>query len=108
MTPLTVSPRLRTVSRLPCDASDRQSPSPVCPVTPLTVSPRLRCPVTPLTVCLRRGVLRQVFCWLDKWHGMTMDDIRELEDKTKADLDKVGSSWESAGGVVPYGVCLAG
>ncbi|XP_043216862.1 phosphatidylinositol transfer protein alpha isoform-like isoform X1 [Amphibalanus amphitrite] len=31
---------------------------------------------------------RQVFCWLDKWHGMTMDDIRELEDKTKADLDK--------------------
>jgi len=31
---------------------------------------------------------RQVFCWLDKWHDMTMDDIRELEDKTKADLDK--------------------
>lgn len=31
---------------------------------------------------------RQLFCWLDKWFGMTMDDIRELEDKTKQDLDE--------------------
>ncbi|UYV71421.1 PITPNB, partial [Cordylochernes scorpioides] len=31
---------------------------------------------------------RQVFCWLDKWHGMTMQDIRELEDKTKRELDE--------------------
>ncbi|XP_065181539.1 phosphatidylinositol transfer protein beta isoform-like [Sycon ciliatum] len=30
---------------------------------------------------------RQLFCWLDKWHGMTMGDIRELEEKTKAELD---------------------
>lgn len=22
---------------------------------------------------------RQVFCWLDKWHGLTMEDIRKLE-----------------------------
>lgn len=32
---------------------------------------------------------RQLFCWIDKWFGMTMDDIRELEDKTKEDLDKM-------------------
>ena len=31
---------------------------------------------------------RQLFCWLDKWFGMTMEDIRELEDRTKEDLDK--------------------
>lgn len=31
---------------------------------------------------------RQLFCWIDKWFGMTMDDIRELEDKTKQDLDE--------------------
>jgi hypothetical protein len=31
---------------------------------------------------------RQLFCWIDRWHGMTMDDIRELEAKTKEDLAK--------------------
>merc|ERR1711962_1587770 len=31
---------------------------------------------------------RQLFCWMDKWHGMTMEDIRRLEDKTKEELDK--------------------
>ncbi|RIA90423.1 hypothetical protein C1645_770015 [Glomus cerebriforme] len=31
---------------------------------------------------------RQLFCWTDKWYGMTMDDIRALEDKTKYDLDE--------------------
>ena len=30
----------------------------------------------------------QVFCWMDKWHGMTMADIRALEDETKAKLDE--------------------
>lgn len=29
---------------------------------------------------------RQVFCYLDKWHGMTMDDIRRYEEQTKHDL----------------------
>lgn len=32
---------------------------------------------------------RQLFCWLDKWHGMTMADIRELEDKTKEELEQL-------------------
>ena len=39
---------------------------------------------------------RQVFCWVDKWHGLTMKDIRELEEKTKKELDEVickKSSW---------------
>ena len=32
---------------------------------------------------------RQLFCWIDKWFGMTMDDIRQLEEKTKEDLDEM-------------------
>ncbi|XP_039297700.1 phosphatidylinositol transfer protein alpha isoform isoform X2 [Nilaparvata lugens] len=31
---------------------------------------------------------RQVFCWMDRWHGLTMEDIREIEEKTKEELDK--------------------
>jgi len=30
---------------------------------------------------------RQVVCWLDKWYGMTVEDIRALEDETKKKLD---------------------
>ncbi|KAA0185389.1 Phosphatidylinositol transfer protein beta [Fasciolopsis buskii] len=36
---------------------------------------------------------RQLFCWMDKWHGLTMNDIRELEDKAKDELDKVNKYW---------------
>ena len=32
---------------------------------------------------------RQVFCWIDKWHGLTMEDIRAIEKKTKDELDEV-------------------
>jgi len=31
---------------------------------------------------------RQLFCWMDQWYGLTMDEIREIEDKTKEELDK--------------------
>lgn len=31
---------------------------------------------------------RQVFCWTDRWYGLTMDAIRAIEDKTKAELDE--------------------
>ncbi|XP_033748017.1 phosphatidylinositol transfer protein alpha isoform-like [Pecten maximus] len=31
---------------------------------------------------------RQVFCWMEKWFGLTMEDIREIERKTKEDLDR--------------------
>lgn len=32
---------------------------------------------------------RQVFCWIDRWYGLTMEDIRSIEDKTKEELDRV-------------------
>ncbi|GAA54765.1 phosphatidylinositol transfer protein alpha isoform [Clonorchis sinensis] len=34
---------------------------------------------------------RQLFCWMDKWHGLTMNDIRALEDQAKHELDKRSS-----------------
>jgi len=40
---------------------------------------------------------RQVVCWLDRWYGMTMDDIRALEEKTKEELDKKRQEGEVQG-----------
>lgn len=40
---------------------------------------------------------RQVFCWIDRWYGMTMDDIRALEEKTKEELDKQRQAGEVRG-----------
>jgi hypothetical protein len=40
---------------------------------------------------------RQVFCWLDKWHGMTMADIRALEEDTKKKLDEERAKGEIRG-----------
>ncbi|TDG43706.1 hypothetical protein AWZ03_009870 [Drosophila navojoa] len=31
---------------------------------------------------------RQVFCSTDRWYGLTMDDIRAIEDEVKEELDK--------------------
>lgn len=33
---------------------------------------------------------RQVFCWLDRWYGLTIQDIREIEERTINELDEVG------------------
>lgn len=30
----------------------------------------------------------QLFCWMDQWYGLTIDEIREIEEKTKEELDK--------------------
>lgn len=30
---------------------------------------------------------RQLFCWMDKWYGLSIEDIRKLEAETKAQLD---------------------
>jgi len=30
---------------------------------------------------------RELFCWTDKWHGLTMEDIRRLEEETKNELE---------------------
>lgn len=37
---------------------------------------------------LFRNFHRQVFCWIDQWYGMTMNQIRELEEQIAKDLDK--------------------
>jgi len=31
---------------------------------------------------------KQVFCWLDEWHGMSMEEIRVYEDELKDQLNK--------------------
>lgn len=31
---------------------------------------------------------RQLFCWIDQWHGLTMADIRKLEDEVQKELSK--------------------
>lgn len=46
---------------------------------------------------LLRNFHRQVFCWIDKWFGMTIQDIRDLEDKTKDDLDAMRKTGEVKG-----------
>lgn len=40
---------------------------------------------------------RQVFCWMDSWYGLTMDDIRAIEEKTKEELDKQRQSGDVKG-----------
>ncbi|KAI4883164.1 hypothetical protein NFI96_013932 [Prochilodus magdalenae] len=32
---------------------------------------------------------RQLFCWLDKWIDLTMEDIRRMEEETQRELDKM-------------------
>ncbi|XP_039395026.1 phosphatidylinositol transfer protein alpha isoform-like [Mauremys reevesii] len=31
---------------------------------------------------------RQLFCWLDKWVDLSMDDIRRMEEETQKELDE--------------------
>lgn len=35
---------------------------------------------------------RQLFCWIDKWIELNMDDIRRMEDETRKELDEVMGS----------------
>lgn len=32
---------------------------------------------------------RQAFCWIDEWFGKTVEDMRKMEEETKAELDKL-------------------
>jgi len=32
---------------------------------------------------------RQAFCWIDEWFGKSMEDMRNLEANTKAELDQL-------------------
>ncbi|XP_059186560.1 phosphatidylinositol transfer protein alpha isoform-like [Centropristis striata] len=40
---------------------------------------------------------RQLFCWIDKWINLTMEDIRRMEEETKAELDKMRVNEERKG-----------
>lgn len=40
---------------------------------------------------------RQLFCWIDKWIGLSMDDIRRMEAETKEELDKMRANDERKG-----------
>lgn len=31
---------------------------------------------------------RQLFCWTDRWFGLTIEDIRKMEEQTKKELDE--------------------
>ena len=44
---------------------------------------------------------RQVVCSMDSWYGMTMDKIRELEDKTKKELDEMRQNGSVRGLEIP-------
>lgn len=43
---------------------------------------------------------RQVFCLMDKWHGLTMEDIRRLEDEIREELNRRRNSGTIRGMVV--------
>uniref|UniRef100_A0A8C2GD99 Phosphatidylinositol transfer protein alpha isoform n=1 Tax=Cyprinus carpio TaxID=7962 RepID=A0A8C2GD99_CYPCA len=38
---------------------------------------------------------RQLFCWLDRWISLTMEDIRRMEEETQKELDNVRSTTAS-------------
>uniref|UniRef100_A0A8C6U0L3 Phosphatidylinositol transfer protein, alpha a n=1 Tax=Neogobius melanostomus TaxID=47308 RepID=A0A8C6U0L3_9GOBI len=38
---------------------------------------------------------RKLFCTMDSWYGMTMDDIRKMEEETKKELDEMRNIGEA-------------
>ncbi|XP_074535572.1 phosphatidylinositol transfer protein beta isoform-like [Halichoeres trimaculatus] len=40
---------------------------------------------------------RQLFCWIDKWYGLSMEDIRRMEEETKKELDEMREKGEVRG-----------
>ena len=34
---------------------------------------------------------QKIFCWIDEWHGMTIEDIRAIEEKAKEKLEQLSS-----------------
>jgi len=43
---------------------------------------------------LFRSTLRQAFCLIDEWYGLTMDDIRRMEHEVKEELEKLRNQGE--------------
>lgn len=42
---------------------------------------------------------RQLFCWIDKWIDLNMEDIRRMEEETRKELDEVSTVEPPAGTV---------
>lgn len=40
---------------------------------------------------------REVFCWMDRWHGLTLEQIREIEEQVKRELDEARKSGKPRG-----------
>uniref|UniRef100_A0A3P8VI76 Phosphatidylinositol transfer protein beta isoform n=2 Tax=Cynoglossus semilaevis TaxID=244447 RepID=A0A3P8VI76_CYNSE len=40
---------------------------------------------------------RQLFCWIDKWVQLNMDDIRRMEAETQKELDELRKKGEVRG-----------
>lgn len=40
---------------------------------------------------------RQLFCWIDKWVELTMDDIRRMEAETQKELEEVDVDFVCSG-----------
>ncbi|CAJ1066060.1 phosphatidylinositol transfer protein alpha isoform-like [Xyrichtys novacula] len=40
---------------------------------------------------------RQLFCWIDRWIELSMDDIRRMEEETKRELDEMREKGEVRG-----------
>ncbi len=40
---------------------------------------------------------RKIWCWCDDWFGMSLEDIRKMEDKTKEDLEEQRAKGEIRG-----------
>ncbi|XP_022064891.2 phosphatidylinositol transfer protein beta isoform-like [Acanthochromis polyacanthus] len=40
---------------------------------------------------------RQLFCWIDKWIHLSMDDIRQMEDETQKELNEMRKNEEVRG-----------
>ncbi|KAF6082504.1 phosphatidylinositol transfer protein beta [Phyllostomus discolor] len=40
---------------------------------------------------------RQLFCWIDKWIDLTMEDIRRMEDETQKELETLRNQGQVRG-----------
>jgi len=43
------------------------------------------------------ALYQQMWCWTDEWYGLSMEDVRELERRTKEELQKAIKEKEKKG-----------
>ncbi|KAI8442153.1 hypothetical protein MSG28_005761 [Choristoneura fumiferana] len=63
------------------------------------VGPNWKQEAKPIMTCYKlvTAEFKQVFCSMDDWHGMTMADIRAIEDRTKEELERLRREGEVRG-----------